>query len=153
MALGLFVLLYNYRALKHWWLGAGLFLVPLLAFDLRHNWQNFAGLGRLLTNISNKEINWGSLLLLPQSLTRFWYSAQTNLIEVYSYCIPYAQARLADISPWLLLAAIIVIILVIKQHREIRLLLLAYFIGLSAFGLLGFPLFDHYLTGLMPIWA
>ncbi|MEK7622370.1 MAG: hypothetical protein AAB430_00735 [Patescibacteria group bacterium] len=153
LALGLFVLLYNYRALKHWWLGAGLFLVPLLAFDLRHNWQNFAGLGRLLTNISNKEINWGSLLLLPQSLTRFWYSAQTNLIEVYSYCIPYAQARLADISPWLLLAAIIVIILVIKQHREIRLLLLAYFIGLSAFGLLGFPLFDHYLTGLMPIWA
>ncbi len=153
LTLGLFVLIYNYRALKYWWLGAGLFVVPLLAFDLRHNWQNFAGISRLFANIADKEPNWGSLLLLPQSLARFWYTTQTNLIEVYSYCLPYAQARLLGITHWLLLAAIIVILIAIKQNREIRLLLLSYFIGLSVFGLLGFPLFDHYLTGLMPIWA
>ncbi|PIP52614.1 hypothetical protein COX09_00555 [Candidatus Beckwithbacteria bacterium CG23_combo_of_CG06-09_8_20_14_all_47_9] len=151
LTLGLFVLLYRPRALKYWWLGAGIFLAPLLAFDLRHNWQNLAGIGRLLTNVAGKEPNWQALLLLPQSLSRFWYTAQTNLIEIYSYCIPYAQARLA-VNPWLLIAAIVVTLLSWKQ-REIRLLLIAYFIGIGLFGLMGFSLFDHYLTGLMPVWA
>ncbi len=154
LTLVLFVLIYNARALwKYLWLGAGIFLMPLLLFDLRHNWQNIAGISRLLEQAGAKPPNFGGLLLLPQSLARFWYSAQTNLIEVYSYCIPYAQARLSGISIWLLLAAAIVIILAVRRHREIKLLLLSYFISLGVFGLLGFSLFDHYLTGLMPIWA
>ncbi|MDP2709011.1 MAG: hypothetical protein Q8O93_03115 [bacterium] len=154
LVLGLFVLLYRPRALvKYFWLGAGLFLIPLILFDLRHNWQNLAGVTRLFGQFGAKEPNFGGLLLLPQSLARFWYTAQTNLIEVYSYCIPYAQARLSGISAWLLVAAVIVIVLVVRRWREIRLLLLSYFIGLGIFGLLGFSLFDHYLTGLMPIWA
>ena len=154
LVLVLFVVLFNVRALlRHFWLGVGIFLAPLLLFDLRHNWQNFAGIGRLLEQAGARPPNWGGLLLLPQSLARFWYAAQTNLIEVYSYCIPYVQARLSGISIWLLLAAVIVIILAIRRQREIRLLLLSYFIGLGLFGLLGFSLFDHYLTGLMPVWA
>ena len=52
-----------------------------------------------------------------------------------------------------MLSAVVVIILAVRRRREIRLLLLSYFVGLGIFGLLGFPLFDHYLTGLMPIWA
>lgn len=154
LVLGLFVLLYRPRALiKHLWLGAGLFLTPLLLFDLRHQWQNLSGVTRLFGQFGAKEPNFGGLLLLPQSLARFWYTAQTSLIEVYSYCIPYAQARLSGINIWLLLAAVTVIILAARRRREIRLLLLSYFIGIGAFGLLGFSLFDHYLTGLMPVWA
>ena len=154
LTLVLFVILFNYKALfKHIWLGAGIFLAPLLLFDLRHQWQNLSGVSRLFGQLGTREPNFNGLLLLPQSLARFWYTAQTNLIEVYSYCIPYAQARLSGISIWLLLTAAIVIILAVRQSREIRLLLFSYFIGLVVFGLLGFSLFDHYLTGLMPIWA
>lgn len=154
LALVLFVLLANRRVLfKHLWIGAGLFLAPLLLFDLRHQWQNLLGLSRLFDQAGTREPNFGGLLLLPQSLARFWYTAQTNLIEVYSYCIPYAQARLSEINVWLLLAAIFVILLAVRSSREIRLLFLSYFIGLGMFGLLGFSLFDHYLTGLMPVWA
>ncbi|MDZ4229053.1 MAG: hypothetical protein U1C50_02250, partial [Patescibacteria group bacterium] len=154
LALVLFVILYNRQALiKHLWLGVGLFLTPLLLFDLRHQWQNLSGVTRLFGQFGAKEPNFGGLLLLPQGLARFWYTAQTSLIEVYSYCIPYAQARLSGINIWLLLAAVTVIILAARRRREIRLLLLSYFIGIGAFGLLGFSLFDHYLTGLMPVWA
>ena len=87
-------------------------------------------------------------MLLPQSLSRSWFTAQTNLIEIYSYCEQYVDQRLA-INWWLLALAILVII----YSRKFRLLFLAYFIGLGVFGLLGFSVFDHYLTGLMPVWA
>ena len=154
LTLVLFVLIYNARALwKYLWLGAGIFIAPLLIFDLRHQWQNLSGVSRLFGQLGTREPNFNGFLLLPQSLARFWYTAQTNLIEVYSYCIPYAQARLSGINIWLLLTAAIIIILAIKQSREIRLLLLSYFIGLGIFGILGYSLFDHYLTGLMPVWA
>jgi len=154
LTLVLFVLIYNARALwKYLGLGAGIFIAPLLLFDLRHQWQNLSGVSRLFGQLGTREPNFNGFLLLPQSLVRFWYTAQTNLIEVYSYCIPYAQARLSGISIWLLLAAAIIIILAVRRHREIRLLLLSYFVSLGVFGLLGFSLFDHYLTGLMPIWA
>jgi len=152
LTLGLFVLFYNWRVLKYWWLGAGLFLVPLLAFDLRHNWQNFAGISRLLANVADKTPNWSALLLLPQSLSRFWYTAQTNLIEIYSYCQPYAQVRLRPML-WLWLVALLVIIYTVLKNRPFRLLIASYFIGLAIFGGFGFPVFDHYLTGLLPVWA
>lgn len=153
LALVLFVLLYNFKSLKHWRLGLGIFLAPLALFDLRHNWQNFGGIARLFSQAGSRPANWQGLLLLPQSLTRFWYSAQTNLIEAYSYCLPYAQARLSQINIWLLLLAAAVIILAVRKNRQIRLLLLAYFIGLMIFGGLGFSVFDHYLTGLLSVWA
>lgn len=153
LTLVLFVLLYNFKSLRYWWLGAGIFLAPLLAFDLRHNWQNLLGITRLFERVGASPINLGGLLLLPQSLSGFWYTAQTNLIEIYSYCLPYAQARLSEINFWLLLVAILVIFLAVRQSRELKLLLLSYFVGLGVFGLLGFSLFDHYLTGLMPVWA
>lgn len=152
LVLILFVLLYRLRSLRYWWLGAGLLAAPLLAFDLRHNWQNLGGIGRLFESVGSRPPNWSGLLLLPQSLSRFWFSAQTNLIEIYSYCRQYASARL-EINLWLLLVAATVIIWAIKQFREYRLLLVSYFIGLGLFGLLGFSVFDHYLTGLMPVWA
>lgn len=154
LALVLFVLLFNSKAFfKYTWLGAGIFLLPLLAFDLRHQWQNFLGLTRLFNRLGAGTPNFNGFLLLPQSLARFWYTAQTNIIEVYSYCIPYTQARLSEINIWLLILAVMVIIFTIRRHRETKLLLFSYFISLGFFGILGFSLFDHYLTALMPVWA
>lgn len=152
LTLGLFVLFYNWRALKYWWLGAGLFLAPLLVFDLRHHFQNFAGITRLFANVAGNEPNWSSLMLLPQSLTRFWYTAQTNLIEVYSYCQLYADERLRP-DLWLWLPALAILVAAMVRNRTWRWLLASYFIGLTIFGILGFSVFDHYLTGLLPIWA
>lgn len=152
LTLGLFVIFYNYKALKYWWLGGGLFLAPLLAFDLRHNWQNFSGIFKLFNNITDKSANWQSLGLLPQSLSRFWFTVQTNLIEIYSYCRLYADVRLQPIW-WLWLMALIIIVVAVFKSRIWRWLLLSYFIGLVIFGWLGFSVYDHYLTGLMPVWA
>lgn len=154
--------------LKHTLLGltglACLFFSPLLIFDLRHHWQNFSGITRLFQTAVGHQFNFNSLfsglLLLPKTLARFWFSPQNNLIEIYSYCWPYAKSRLQ--LPWLMvLAALLVIVWFIFHHRRskqsaiqlINFLLIFYAFGLTLFAGLGFSLFDHYLTGLLPIFA
>lgn len=140
------------------------FFTPLFLFDIRHGWQNFGGISRLFQTAAQHQFSVNSLrsglLLLPQTLVRFWYSAQTNLIEIYSYCWPYAKARLQ--LPWLMvLAALLVIAWFIFHYRRskqsaiklINFLLIFYAFGLTLFAGLGFSLFDHYLTGLLPIFA
>lgn len=133
------------------------FLAPLFLFDLRHDWQNFSGLTRLWQTASGHQFELNSLfsglLLLPKTLARFWYSPQTSLIEVYSYCFPYAEARQS--FSWLLLPAIGVLawFMVKLKNLGINLLLVSFLIGLTMFGSLGFSLFDHYLTGLLPVFA
>lgn len=135
-----------------------LFFTPLFLFDLRHDWQNFGGLNRLWQTTASRQFSfnnlWTGLLLLPKVLARFWYSAQTSLIELYSYCVPYAQAR-QNIPPVILVPAITVLIwfMVKLKNLSVNLLILAYVFGLSLFSLLGFSLFDHYLTGLLPIFS
>jgi len=138
------------------------FFTPLLIFDLRHHWQNVSGLGRLFTTITNRQFHLtsliNSLLLLPRSLARFWYSPQTNLIQLYSYCIPHASARQHEISLALVILAILILIWFIKKSKKplkktIAILTLFYFLGITIFGALGFSIFDHYLAGLLPIFA
>jgi len=138
------------------------FLTPLLLFDLRHNWENIKGINRLFQNISahqfsiQKLIN--AVLLIPRALTRFWHSPQTNLIELYSYCIPYANSRQYNLPIFLIILATIVLVWFIKSSKNpiektISALILFYLFGITFFGTLGFSIFDHYLTGLLPIFA
>lgn len=135
-----------------------LFFVPLFLFDIRHQWQNFGGINRLLQTTSNHhfDINnlWSGLLLLPKTLARFWYSTQTNLVEIYSYCSLYADKRL-NIPGMLLIPAIGVILWFMAKIKNLslNLILLFYVFGLTIFSTLGFSLFDHYLTGLLPVFA
>ncbi|AKM79392.1 MAG: Glycosyl transferase family 39 [Candidatus Beckwithbacteria bacterium GW2011_GWB1_47_15] len=157
---------FNRRAVKGSLLvSLGLFVAPLLAFDLRHGWENLRGVSRLFTNLSAKgfavERIIDGLLLLPRSFARFWYSPQTSLAELYSYCFPFAQGRQRQLS-WLLVvsAAALLVWFIVKKFtsrkpavKAIVVLLLTYFVGVVLFGVLGFSLFDHYLAGLLPVFA
>lgn len=134
------------------------FFTPLFLFDIRHQWQNFGGASRLFQTAAGHqfELNhlFSGLMLLPKTLSRFWFSAQTNLIELYSYCSQYALAR-QNIAWGLLIPAIGAITWFMFKVRNLglNLLLGAYVVGVTLFGVLGFSLFDHYLTGLLPIFA
>lgn len=141
------------------------FFTPLLLFDLRHNWQNLAGLSRLAQTTVARQANLSSfisgLLLLPRSLVRFWHSPQTDLVKLYSYCIPYANSRLQGLSWFLVVLALAILLWFIKKNwrsprpifRIISILILFYFGGILLFSGLGYSIFDHYLAALLPIFA
>lgn len=140
-------------------LAATAFLAPLIAFDIRHSWVNFSSVTKLFSSITPHKFSLikliDALLLIPRSLARFWYSPQTNLVELHSYCIPFATSRQHDLPLVLVLLAIIVLIwfLISTKQKTIRFLILFYMFGITLFGALGFSIFDHYLTGLLPIFA
>lgn len=143
----------------------GLFFTPLLIFDLRHQGANFAGVSRFFSHVSDKQFDWSSIinavLLLPRSFVRFWYSPQTNLLEIHGYCIPFASARQNQLPLVLvILACILLFLFIIRTIKSKSLLFQAtgflvifYFLGIILFGSLNFPIFDHYLTGLLPVFS
>jgi hypothetical protein len=136
-----------------------IFLTPLFLFDIRHQWVNFSGVTKLFEKTSMLSFDYqrliDALLLLPRSLVRFWHSPQTNLVELHSYCIPFADARQHNLSLILVVLAFGLLIWFIKttEHIFLKHLLIFYFFGITLFGALGYSIFDHYLTGLLPIFA
>jgi len=143
-------------------IASAVFITPLLLFDLRHNWENIKGVNRLFNNISVHQFSFQKLidaiLLIPRTLTRFWYSPQTNLVELHSYCIPHANARQQNLPMILVILAIAAIVWFVKTSKKpiektINKLFFFYLFGITLFGALGFSIFDHYLSGLLPIFA
>src|SRR3989344_4017810 len=133
--------------------GALVFLAPLILFDLRHSGENIKGVVRLFSRVAGHGLNWmgliDGLLLLPKTLARFWWTGQTKVLELLSYCYPHVVAR-QQVPLLLLLVSLVVLILVWRKLPVvIRYLFIAYAVGLSLFGFLGYSVFDHYLTGLM----
>jgi len=143
----------------------GVFLGPLLLFDLRHNWQNLKGITRLFHNTLSRQTSLDkiidSLLLLPRSLVRFWYSPQTSIAQLHGYCYPDALARQRQLPIILVFLAIGLLTWFISRYyrsgkallKTISLLLIFYSAGIFLFALLGYSIFDHYLTGLLPVFA
>ena len=135
------------------------FFTPLILFDLRHNWVNFCKITKLFSKTQSLGFEFQRLidavLLLPRSLVRFWYSPQTDLVKLHSYCIPYADARQHNLPIALVVFAIGLLIWFIKttKHRFLKHLLIFYLLGITLFGNLGYSIFDHYFTGLLPIFA
>jgi|GEM_PF-2691021 4-amino-4-deoxy-L-arabinose transferase-like glycosyltransferase len=135
------------------------FFTPLFLFDIRHQWVNFSAVTKLFEKTSMLSFDYqrliDALLLVPRSLIRFYHSSQTNLVELHSYCIPFADARQHNLSVILVIFAIGLLIWFIKttQHTFLKYLLIFYFFGITLFGVLGYSIFDHYLTGLLPIFA
>lgn len=146
-------------------IAAASFITPLLLFDLRHNFVNLFGVTRLFKSVSNHNFSFtnliNSLMLLPQSLARFWYSPQTNLVEVHAPCIPFANARLSHLPITLVILSLLLIFWFIRFSlkssqsifKTIAILMLAYAAGITLFSGFGFSIFDHYLAGLLPIFA
>jgi len=164
----LFFLIKNLKKVKLKFVGissliAGLvFLTPLLLFDFRHNWQNFKGINKLFNSASINQFSLqkfiDSLLLVPRTMARFFYSPQTDIIQLHSYCIPFASARQHNLPIILVAVSIAILIWFLFSAKKpiektISYLILFYIFGITLFGTLSFSIFDHYLTGLLPIFA
>ncbi len=137
--------------------GSLVFLAPLLLFDVRHGGQNIKGVVRLFSRLGGQGLNPAGLvdglLLLPKVLARFWWTGQTKVLELLSYCYPHALARQTVSFGLLLLALTVLVLISRKLPRVVTWLFVAYATGLGLFGFLGYAIFDHYLTGLLPLFA
>ena len=137
--------------------GALVFLTPLILFDLRHQGENVKGIVKLFSRVAGQGLSLNGLadglLLLPKTLTRFWWTGQTKVVEMLSYCYPNAQFR-QQVPLVLLMLSIAILILVWRKLPPVlHYLFIAYAAGLGLFGFLGYPVFDHYLTGWLPLFA
>jgi dolichyl-phosphate-mannose-protein mannosyltransferase len=142
-----------------------LFFAPLIIFDIRHNWVNLPRIVELFNDKSAFTLSLGKIinavLLLPRSLVRFWYSPQTNLVELHSYCIPYANSRQFDLPVILLIISVLILTWFVFYSFKSKKLILKlmsilpfiYLLGIIIFTIFGFSIFDHYLAGLLPIFA
>ena len=142
-----------------------IFLAPLVLFDLRHNGSNISGVQKFIAKAGENQPNLQSFqnafLLPPRTLSLFWYTNQTNIAFFHTYCPTYSNDRQLEQSVVLvLLALLLLVIYSIKKSKTatgeqyFAFLLLFYWLGLLVYGsLAGRPLFDHYLAGLLPVFA
>lgn len=143
-----------------------LFLTPLLVFDLRHQGSNIIGIAKLFTQVSSSGNWWqnlGMVLLLPvRVLSRFWYAPQIDLSTFYTYCERFSLERQLGQPLALQIIAFLVLFFYLSnkiknrssKENPIVLLIFIYYFGLFVYGLFFHrPLFDHYLAGLLPVFA
>lgn len=157
---------------KHFFIGIVLVvasLLPLVFFDLKHD---FANTRPVLSFFENKNQSYApsvsnlfeGLKLYPTSLVRMIFSfGDNNIAKEYSYCGQYIQERNNAIPQTLILitGAILVIFLVwsIRNNKKnlwriVAIQLFIYLIGLGIYGvLLNGPLFEHYISGLFPVFV
>ncbi len=140
---------------------------PLVAFDLRHNFANtrptlsFIKAGRNTPQIRTQKFVTNSLLF-PGSFTRLIYKfGDDQVAKQYSYCQNYVVEKFKAIPPiFVLFSALTIltfIVLSIKNRRQpwilIAFTILLYYIGIQVYGtILGGDIFEHYITGLFPIF-
>ena len=142
--------------------------LPLIVFDIRHNFSNSRGLLQYIDEI--KQGRKGvidtnlidSIFYLPRTLARSLYVyGNSDLSVQYSYCPQHSQGRLRSVP--LLIAGLILFSVVAalgyswwkKRNRIsiglISLLFVSTYIGVVLYGLIfKGDLFDHYLTTLLP---
>ncbi|MDO8487526.1 MAG: hypothetical protein Q7S45_04480 [Candidatus Curtissbacteria bacterium] len=142
-----------------------LFTLPLVAFDLRHDFANirptagFIKAGANTPAIRTQKFVTNSLLF-PQAATRLVYTFGDNQVaKQYSYCKNFVAekfAATAQIFVFLSAFAILAFILWSFKNRQslwflVSSLLLLYFLGIQIYGtILGGDIFEHYITGLFP---
>ncbi len=141
------------------------FTLPLIAFDLRHNFSNTRPSFNLIKTGRNapvirsqKFIN--NSLLFPQTATRLIYKFGDNQVaKDYSYCANFINEKFASIPPILLAFTSIALIFFIvwsfnsqqKTWRLISAILLLYYTGIQVYSIiLSGDIFEHYLTGIFP---
>ncbi len=142
-----------------------IFTLPLIAFDLRHNFANTRPSLNLIkasrnapANLSQKFII--NSLLFPQTATRLIYKFGDNQVaKDYSYCANFIAEKFASIPPIFLVGISISLIIFIvwsffsqqKTWRLISAILLLYYTGIQVYStILGGDIFEHYLTGIFP---
>lgn len=142
--------------------------LPLVIFDLRHNFANtrpvltFINAGRNTPTFSTQKAI-GNFLLFPRSFSRFVYPFSDNeIIKQYSYCRIYVKEKLESI-PWYFVPASLAIIISLGYFtftksksigwKLVFLLLYIHFVGIQLYGtILQADIFEHYLTGIFSLF-
>lgn len=142
-------------------------LLPLVAFDLRHNFANTKPVLRFFTSQTNSpgfdpQAFIDNFLLFPRTFSRLIYQfGDSEISKQYSYCQNFISEKYHAISPLLIfitlltLAAFIVLTFKNKKYKDnwriIAILITLYFLGIQLYGaVFGADIFEHYLTGLFP---
>ena len=143
--------------------------VPLVVFDLRHDFANtkpflnFVGTGQNKPSLSLQKAA-DNTLLFPRTFSRLVYTKGDNeLSKQYSYCASYAKEKLSSI-PWTVtaLTSLLLISFVawsIRQKGAIGWkltsgLLATYFLGIQVYGtIFRADIFEHYITGALALFV
>ena len=141
------------------------FAIPLIAFDLRHNFSNtlpslnFIKTGNNTPAIrTQKFIN--NSLLFPQAATRLIYKfGNTEVAKDYSYCAAYVAEKFTSIPSSALFFLSVGFTLftlwaIFKRKKSwalVSALIILYYLGIQFYGtILGADIFEHYLAGIFP---
>ena len=145
--------------------------LPLLVFDLKHDFVNSKGILQYIQEIRQSKLNMmpytltDVLLFVPRSLTRLLYVfGNTDLSRQYSYCPDHALGRLTDV-PFIATIFVLSTILYFFISSNIdnknaaigkKLLLMLFVITslcIIVYGLvIKGDLFDHYLATVFPVF-
>lgn len=142
--------------------------IPLVFFDLRHDFANIRPVANFLNSGRNKpgfEIQKfkDNLLLFPKSAARFIYTPGDNQIaKQYSYCKNFVSEKFSALPIIFVMGVAIVLLYYIYWSwaknkntgwRLVSLLLILYFVGIQIYGtILRADIFEHYLTGVFSIY-
>lgn len=146
--------------------------MPLVLFDLRHDFSNSRGILQYIEEVHEgrkgvlNESPVDALLFIPRGLARTLYVyGNSDLARQYSYCANHVIQRLHEVPWWMIIGVIssFVFLFWLAKHNKqkgekigLQLILLLFastFIGVSIYGVLfKGDLFDHYLGTLFPIF-
>lgn len=146
--------------------------LPLIIFDLRHDFVNIGGINQYITEIHERkegvihDTPISTLLFVPRALSRTLFVNQSpDLAQEYSYCPAYAVGRVNQSNAFALLITLGVLGFTLfayfqntKNTEKTSLFLLlvpvvSVYFGISFYGLLlKGDLFDHYLSTLFPLF-
>lgn len=142
-----------------------IFITPLVAFDLRHNFANtrpvldFIKAGNNQPELNGEKFIKNSILF-PQTAARLIYKfGDDEVVKQYSYCRQYVAEKfnaIPQIFTILSGIAILAFIVLSFQNRRslwflVSSLLLLYYLGIQIYGtIFGGDIFEHYTTGLFP---
>lgn len=137
--------------------------VPLIIFDLKHDFVNIKGVNQYFSE-AKKSTGFSlkrtieSFYYLPLYFARIIYIPQNlDLAKEYSYCKEYAAEKWNGVPFTLVIISLIVIFynLFFDRHKKSQELLMTFVFSIIIgviiyFGFLGRPFFDHYLSTLIP---
>ncbi len=134
--------------------------LPLLIFDLRKNFVNIGGLSTYFTEAkqsSNFSLNrlFFSLTFVPKTLSKILFNPNIDLAKEYSYCTSDVQSKLSIVNPLLVILVLLIVIgsFFKKDNSQnhsfwvIKCFLLILSLGVVSYaGIMGRPIFEHYLS-------
>lgn len=143
-------------------------ILPLVAFDLRHDFANTKPISDFLEKSKSANKPGFSFqkfeentLLFPRALSRLTYTYGDNQVaKQYSYCREFVAEKFARIPPSILFASSLILIFFIVSFlisknpikKMISLTVILYYLGIQFYGtLFQGDIFEHYITGALPL--